>query len=610
MLVGIIKIQKKKYNIYLEQIASNPLLTITLENNGIIKKLNEKEIHNLIATLLSSELTYKEKQGEYDIYLDEAGNRRYYKNGKEDYLKSFYNNGSEAFDYIAYNDIVEKLERAIPGFKTKEFQLILKKMAAIIIISPILLTAYNQEINTPSYDNTPAVIEEITTEEALDLINQTPHLTEEEKEFISNKYLITYVIEASKNRGNDSLRTALTNDKIERFENAGNAKIVGYVDRLKPNIMFLKEDLDSNKSDYYKVLDHEFGHLIQGYTKYRYIKEALTDIIVSEFRILDDENSTDPTSIFIESNYGSPVMGGYYEEVKNLKILLEIIGPQTIIESIYNENDEPFENEIKNYLTPKDAERLLKLFKTTGRQLNEMEDKKRNELNEEIYNLLSEMYKNKYHNDISNNKLIEAIKNDDAPDTRLYFNYFRKEYYQPTIIKIKRNLRDNAPKEIKIEDKEVSRILYFQEFECKEEEIDEIRKLEGFSQLTRELNTAEGVEYVYKNSFKYQGKIYSEEEAKALGLYTYNFYYEIATEIQSIDSAVPKKGNRIRIEYKDGSETNIFCTGNENKWDSIDKLKIITIEIPPICEQFSSRTELPEINYSEATEKNDKNRLI
>ena len=503
MLVGIIKIQKKKYNIYLEQIASNPLLTITLENNGIIKKLNEKEIHNLIATLLSSELTYKEKQGEYDIYLDEAGNRRYYKNGKEDYLKSFYNNGSEAFDYIAYNDIVEKLERAIPGFKTKEFQLILKKMAAIIIISPILLTAYNQEINTPSYDNTPAVIEEITTEEALDLINQTPHLTEEEKEFISNKYLITYVIEASKNRGNDSLRTALTNDKIERFENAGNAKIVGYVDRLKPNIMFLKEDLDSNKSDYYKVLDHEFGHLIQGYTKYRYIKEALTDIIVSEFRILDDENSTDPTSIFIESNYGSPVMGGYYEEVKNLKILLEIIGPQTIIESIYNENDEPFENEIKNYLTPKDAERLLKLFKTTGRQLNEMEDKKRNELNEEIYNLLSEMYKNKYHNDISNNKLIEAIKNDDAPDTRLYFNYFRKEYYQPTIIKIKRNLRDNAPKEIKIEDKEVSRILYFQEFECKEEEIDEIRKLEGFSQLTRELNTAEGVEYVYKNSFKY-----------------------------------------------------------------------------------------------------------
>ena len=558
MLVGIIKIQKKKYNIYLEQIASNPLLTITLENNGIIKKLNEKEIHNLIATLLSSELTYKEKQGEYDIYLDEAGNRRYYKNGKEDYLKSFYNNGSEAFDYIAYNDIVEKLERAIPGFKTKEFQLILKKMAAIIIISPILLTAYNQEINTPSYDNTPAVIEEITTEEALDLINQTPHLTEEEKEFISNKYLITYVIEASKNRGNDSLRTALTNDKIERFENAGNAKIVGYVDRLKPNIMFLKEDLDSNKSDYYKVLDHEFGHLIQGYTKYRYIKEALTDIIVSEFRILDDENSTDPTSIFIESNYGSPVMGGYYEEVKNLKILLEIIGPQTIIESIYNENDEPFENEIKNYLTPKDAERLLKLFKTTGRQLNEMEDKKRNELNEEIYNLLSEMYKNKYHNDISNNKLIEAIKNDDAPDTRLYFNYFRKEYYQPTIIKIKRNLRDNAPKEIKIEDKEVSRILYFQEFECKEEEIDEIRKLEGFSQLTRELNTAEGVEYVYKNSFKYQGKIYSEEEAKALGLYTYNFYYEIATEIQSIDSAVPKKGNRIRIEYKDGSETNIF----------------------------------------------------
>ena len=603
MLAGIIKIQKKTYNIFLEQITSNPLLTITLENNGIIKKLNEIEIHNLVATLLSSELTYKEKQGEYDIYLDEAGNRRYYKNGKEDYLKSFYNNGSEAFDYIAYNDIVEILERAIPGFKTKEFQLILKKMAAIIIISPILLSAYNQEVNTPSYDNTPAVIEEITTEEALDLINQTPHLTEEEKEFISNKYLITYVIEASKNRGNDSLRTALTNDKIERFENDGKTKKLGYVDPLKPNIMFLREDLDPNKSDYYKVLDHEFVHVIQGYTKYHYIKEALTDIIVSEFRILGDENSAESTNIFTESNYGSPVMGGYSEEVKNLKILLEIIGPQSIIESVYNENDEPFENEIKNYLTPKDAKRLLKLFKTTGKQLRIMGAETRNELNEEIYNLLSEMYKNKYHNDISNNKLIEAIKNGDAPDTRLYFNYFRKEYYQPTIIKIKRNIRDNAPKEIKIEDKEVSRILYFQEFECKEEEIDEIRKLEGYSRLTRELNTAEGVEYVYKNSFKYQGKIYSEEEAKALGLYTYNFYYEIATEIQNIDSAEPKKGNRIRIEYKDGSETNIFCTGNENKWDSIDELKIITIEIPPICEKFSSRTELPETNYGEATEK-------
>lgn len=603
MLVGIIKIQKKTYNIFLEQITSNPLLTITLENNGIIKKLNEIEIHNLIATLLSSELTYKEKQGEYDIYLDEAGNRRYYKNGKEDYLKSFYNNGSEAFDYIAYNDIVEILERAIPGFKTKEFQLILKKMSAIIIISPILLSAYNQEINTPSYDNTPAVIEEITTEEALDLINQTPHLTEEEKEFISNKYLITYVIEASKNRENDTLRTALTNDKIERFENDGKTKKLGYVDPLKPNIMFLREDLDPNKSDYYKVLDHEFVHVIQGYTKYHYIKEALTDIIVSEFRILDDENSAESTNIFTESNYGSPVIGGYYEEVKNLKILLEIIGPQSIIESVYNENDEPFENEIKNYLTPKDAKRLLKLFKTTGKQLRIMGAEKRNELNEEIYNLLSEMYKNKFGENIRQNILITKIRHEDDTIKRLYFNKYRTEYYQPTIIKTERHLRDNTPKEIKIEDKEVSRILYFQTFECKEEDIDEIEKLEGFSQLTRKLNTAEGVEYEFNNSFKYQGKIYSEEEAKALGLYTYNFYYEIATEIQNIDSAEPKKGNRIRIEYKDGSETNIFCTDDENKWDYIDELKITTIEIPPICEKFSSKTELPEISYDEATEK-------
>ena len=228
---------------------------------------------------------------------------------------------------------------------------------------------------------------------------------------------------------------------------------------------------------------------------------------------------------------------------------------------------------------------------------------KRNELNEEIYNLLSEMYKNKFGENIRQNILITKIRHEDDTIKRLYFNKYRTEYYQPTIIKTERHLRDNTPKEIKIEDKEVSRILYFQTFECKEEDIDEIEKLEGFSQLTRKLNTAEGVEYEFNNSFKYQGKIYSEEEAKALGLYTYNFYYEIATEIQNIDSAEPKKGNRIRIEYKDGSETNIFCTDDENKWDYIDELKITTIEIPPICEKFSSKTELPEISYDEATEK-------
>ena len=599
MLAGIIKEKKKTYNIYLEQKDDKQLISITEETKGCIRALDEAEIYNLVAHLLSSKLTFKEKQNEYDIYIDEAGNKRFYKNGKEDYPKSFYSNGKSALSYLINEEIENRLKKIRPFHAVKKFQLVIGKTAVMLIISSGLLSIYNPITNRTLEPNAYYLVQDITLDEALDLINKTPHLTDDEKQLLSNENLLRFVIESSKDRNDNSLRKGLTNDKIKRFKGDPEKGPAGYVNPLYPNIMFINEDIETGSDIYYIILDHEFGHILQGKTKYYYIKEALTDIIKDEFRETDNDTNHNPIEYFLKTKYGLKETSGYYQEVKNLKILLEIIGPQPIIESNYNENDEPFENTIKKYLEPAKAQALLKLFETTGDELLDMTPEEEDQLNEKIFALLSQMYYNKYGEEISNNFLINQIRNDEEPK-KLYFNKYRNDYYEPHYVTIEEEQLGYYIDQVDTQG--IVRILYYESHECTKEEISEIQKLKNYSGLTSRIETANDIIYdTTGHRATYKGKVYTEEELKELGLVQEKIYYETCQEITNIANASPKKYNHLMIEYNDGRIAKVYADENddEEKWGFMETIKTTTIKIPPITEQF------PEIPHDATKERYD-----
>ena len=102
MLAGIINEEttNNSYYIHLDKKDSYSEFSIVHVNDTIIETLSKNDAISLILKLLSSELTFKEKENDYDIYLDEANNKRYFKNGNENYFLFFKKNGVDAVKCI------------------------------------------------------------------------------------------------------------------------------------------------------------------------------------------------------------------------------------------------------------------------------------------------------------------------------------------------------------------------------------------------------------------------------------------------------------------------------------------------------------------------------
>ena len=101
MLLGIIRNETNNEDYYIQLNVKNNVdeLSIIHVNDNIVEPLSKDKARNLFKTLLSSKLTYKGKEEEYDVYLDEANNQRYFKDGKENYFMFLENNGEDAIRY-------------------------------------------------------------------------------------------------------------------------------------------------------------------------------------------------------------------------------------------------------------------------------------------------------------------------------------------------------------------------------------------------------------------------------------------------------------------------------------------------------------------------------
>ena len=410
MLLGIIKDTTNNIEYYINSEEKNNYseITFVMVEENTIKALSRVEIRNLLKKILSSNLTYKEKYNEYDVYLDEANNKRYFKNGIENLFMFLENNGVSA---------INCLEKISKKGKSKKYNIIVSTIVFEMILTSAALIPFAGDIQIRErLDTTVSSVLPITTNELVDAIQTSHYLTDEEKEFLNNEDYFEFLLENSDITRNYSIRKAFNEVNIETFTSEQLQNADGYFDPLHPNTIYILDTNMNEESNYDELSIHEFIHMTQSSSCPSYIKEACAEMFKSEF-------------------YGKPSIA-YPECIKRTKVLMEIIGPRPIIDANFKSNSKSLEEAINKYLSPEDAKEFINLLNISSLAIVDPETDM-NTINASIDQYLSKMYYNKTGNSIKDDQMIQQIYTNGSP-LRFYFNYNSSIYNNDIMLKSER----------------------------------------------------------------------------------------------------------------------------------------------------------------------------
>ena len=580
MLAGIIK--EKDNNYYINLNNEDKTISIIHSNRNKTKCLTEEEAIYLLEKILSSNLTYKEKYNDYDVYLDEANNKRYFKDGTEDFKMFFYNNGINYIKYKLFDkNNISKLFRIN---KEETIFVIIIGIAAILLIPE-----YRYKFIDSIYSN------EITYDTAKELIMDSENLTIEDKIYLCNEDFLNDVINVSNSNRNYSLREKLNNIKINNYEEEDKPHTLGYYSSLEPNVIYMREDIIPDNFDSYKdTLSHEFVHLLQNESEYLYIHEASAELLSYE--------------------YYNDKVNSYEEEVLRLRVLMEIIGPQPILECNFSENDSSFEKAIKEYLEEDDAKRLLELFKSCSDDFYDQE--KETKINNEVDSLLSTMYFNKYNKDINNDELIKAIYKNNYSIKRYYFNQ-NKEGFSEEITLNRKNIEldkisiDEVINSDKVKEYTYTDTKYLTEEEYNKITMEELTTYDTMSVVYKPLNviTIE-IDKDNKTMYTANGINYTQEEALKEGYLEKIFVLSRSKTVDKFEDIELDKCDSLKITFKNGTYGETTHNKDMNTWGSVIRYKIDYTTEPSIKEKFKdqfSDTSSKNIEILDIIEENAKN---
>lgn len=578
MIVANIRKGKDNYYVNLEQNGDKFNYYVVYASNEVTYILNKNQTISLFKNVFESKLTFKEKENDYDVYIDEAGNKRYYKDGKEDYFKLFINNGKPT---IVYDDIEQKVQEAKDKF---EFvRVVINKgivitefvgsvfLASVIIDSAITKTRYSNVIEWGAHkiDNLKG---ELTAGEMNSYITKTDdkNLDNNDRNYLANDNLFNDVLDYADPSRYYILRKKMKDINVRYFDESDEEKnergVVGYYSLERINTLNLKNDSEE-VFDY--AIGHEFIHLLQDDNNYYYIREACAEIMQYEYYNQD--------------------ITAYVDQVLRVYKLMEIIGPTPVIECNFKGDTSTFENTIISNLGEEDGNRLLELFKNSPCYNQDTID----DVNKEIDELLSKMYTNVYGSDINDDSLFKYLDVDHikfkAYD-RIYFNKNHELY--------------NTPLEVCYTEREIidadklanGDYLFYCEYrdEIDEETYKELKD-KRYDIVRAVYECIDGYEYSMKdhNFVSEDGKeVYNEQEAKERNIYTNAEYYHISYEkydtYQSLkDSA--SEYNYCLVRNKSDDSRVGFLDQDENGNDYVKKVDQYTDVIEPIGEKFSEQ---------------------
>ena len=338
-----------------------------------VRKSDLKYINYIQSKLFYNDnCEYIETNGEYEVYYDkETGIKHFLKNKQESLELLIQYNGVDSIRYLNY-DTKKRIESTI---------LLLETAVLICLGKPLLLASklVGPEWN-PYYDyNLKTVVNfyesvnwSLNKNESLDYKGalhyiQESSLDEHTKEVLSNEELLQDMFAYYKGTLLEYSATNKFKDiHISYFEEDKNSSFLraGFYMCSYPNQINIETNV---KSKYDVVVAHEYLHLFQAEgLQYSYLIEASAELCSAEYY-----------------NYKPD---SYLSAVNNLKLLIEIIGPEPIIKLLFSGDDDEFLRIIRTNLPKEQSTRLLALLNT---QAENHTDKVHNEIRE----LLCELYK-------------------------------------------------------------------------------------------------------------------------------------------------------------------------------------------------------------------------
>lgn len=409
MLLGTII--NKESRTYIKEKEENGIKKISFDkvDKEGINHLKKKQSVELLNKLFNTKKQYIETKDGYNIYLDENNLKRYYKDEKEDFSMFYLNNGKDATAYLG------------KGIKTalKAFSFTIGALTTTVMITnegvDTLQEYSNEEVDKISFtiDTETDYYQPVTLESLKNYIYSSDGLTDSDKDLIYNEDYLSFVLSISDNeRKLFDFNDRFKNINIKEYPIEENPGADGYYTYGTNTIHVL--DAHKNNDEILKdIKTHEFIHLTQASFKYTYLADALAEIISQEF--------------YDAPNYS------YTEVVKRVKVLMEIIGPQPIINAVYSHDTTMFENSIRQYLNEEDSKEFLQLmsFSDWRNPDSTIEEK----VHKRVKELLRKMAEKKYeqihygYEKDSTGKIIEKILYENV-DNRFYFNTKKSEYYK------------------------------------------------------------------------------------------------------------------------------------------------------------------------------------
>ena len=354
------------------------------------------------------------EDGEYKVILDlNSGYKHYFKDNKEDLMMFYQMNGEDCTLYSGKgnNGSRRKIGKII--YNTYfAFSICVTLILGVNKVVQINKQKESEPINTTDYVTIYVVdgdeeiessiqnneILPLTVEEISNYVKSSSRLNDEEKAFLDNELLFTDFLPYI-NRNQyliEKMRQQLYEIDIQCEEPGYDCTgISGYNNGTNTiYVVGYKEELFQEKK---QTIAHEFSHIFHfNRQDFNYLQEATNELICCEY--YDVPNSS------------------YFDSVRIVKCLMEIIGVEPILEYHIIGDTAPLYNSLSPYLT---EEEILQF--TMDETYVDYTDEERKSRYEELKNALEKLYYGMYGESMWDNANIYAILND-LEYERYYFN--------------------------------------------------------------------------------------------------------------------------------------------------------------------------------------------
>lgn len=328
------------------------------------------------------------------IHVDKLG----FSYSNKEYISNIFNqidNIDDEIEAILYNGNIKKniLRKIVIG--------------SITIIIGFNFSNFIDDLKSKNFNNVnieqPIIeTEVIDYKKAIDLINSSSIDDTFKKCIINEDFFKDVFSNYYKTPMQYIINVNLANLKINFVDM--NDDTMGYYDPLNSNIIYVSSKYENDLEKVKRIVIHEFIHLLQSSTsKYNYILEAIDELIMKEY-------------------YGKEVIS-YQEGVKNLMLLIDIIGPKYVMNLAFAGNDNEFETILKDNLNNEDYLKLIKYFKNSSFSIGH------NQINKKIRLILCELYQNMYGQNINKdeNILYDIVYKDNNINCNAVSKYYLNE---------------------------------------------------------------------------------------------------------------------------------------------------------------------------------------